>query len=371
MSSPNAGDLWESRFGESEPFRLGVEEELLLVDGDNELIELAAPIDPAGAPGEGAIDAELFEAMVETKSDIAGTAAGAIEMLRQIRRDLLDGGARLMAVGVHPTAPSGTARVRNEGRYSVIGDMLRGLLRTPICGQHMHVGMPDEETAVRAYNGIRSHIPLLNALAANSPFWFGKDSGLASARTVLFRSYPRAAMAPEFADFDEFTSVTRQVCRAAGLADYTHIWWDARIHPGLGTIEIRAADTQTELWRAEAIAALTHCLVRLEAERSQADLPAREALAESTFQASRHGLDAELLDRDLELVPARELARRRVEEVAECGSALNCSASLARVLEIVSRDTGAAWQRRVQAERGTEHLLEALVERTAALATNG
>ena len=211
----------------------------------------------------------------------------------------------------------------------------------------------------------------LNALAANSPFWFGKDSGLASARTVLFRSYPRAAMAPEFADFDEFTSVTRQVCRAAGLADYTHIWWDARIHPGLGTIEIRAADTQTELWRAEAIAALTHCLVRLEAERSQADLPAREALAESTFQASRHGLDAELLDRDLELVPARELARRRVEEVAECGSALNCSASLARVLEIVSRDTGAAWQRRVQAERGTEHLLEALVERTAALATNG
>ena len=68
-------------------------------------------------------------------------------------------------------------------------------LRTPICGQHIHVGMPDQGTAVRAYNGIRTHIPLLNALASNSPFWFGEDSGLASSRTVIFRSYPRAAMA--------------------------------------------------------------------------------------------------------------------------------------------------------------------------------
>ena len=117
-------------------------------------------------------------------------------------------------------------------RYAKIEHSLQGILRTPICGQHIHVGMPDEETAVRVYNGIRTHVPLLNALAANSAFWGGRDSGLASTSTVVFRSYPRAAMAPEFTDYRHFLDVTRQVCMAAEVEDYSHIWWDVRIHPG-------------------------------------------------------------------------------------------------------------------------------------------
>ena len=234
--------------------------------------------------------------MVESQSEISASAREAVDALRGVRREVLDSGARLMGAGVHPNATPGEADVRQTPRYALIEDTLAGVLRTPICGQHVHVGMPDEETAVRAYNGIRTHIPLINALAANSPFWFGEDSGLASARTVIFRSYPRAAMAPEFSDFDHFCRVTRQVCVAGGLADYTHIWWDARIHPGLGTIEIRAADAQYDLRRVAALAALVHCLTRTEAERDQSNIPAREALAESSFQATRHGLEAQLLE---------------------------------------------------------------------------
>ena len=157
---------------------------------------------------------------------------------------------------------------------------------------------------MRVYNGIRTHVPLLNALAANSPFWGGHDSGLASTRTVVFRSYPRAAMAPEFADYRHFCDVTRQVVLAAGLDDYTHIWWDVRIHPGLGTIEVRAADAQYDLRRTAALAALVHCLARIEAECDVSSIPAREALAESSFQATRYGLDAKLLTRSGRL-PAR------------------------------------------------------------------
>jgi len=78
--------------------------------------------------------------------------------------------------------------------------------------------------------------------------------------------------------------VTRQVCAAGGLNDFTHIWWDARIQPGLGTIEIRAADTQIDIRRAGALAALVQCLTRVEAERDQDGIPAREALAESSFK---------------------------------------------------------------------------------------
>ena len=154
-------------------------------------------------------------------------------------KEMLETGPRLMGSGVHPTAVPADAEIQGTPRYAVIGEDLGGILRTPICGQHVHVGMPDEETAIRAYNGIRTHIPLLNALAANSPDRFGDDSGLASARTAIFRNAPRAAMAPEFENYADFRRVTDQVVAAAGVDDYTYIPWDAPIAPALGTVEVR------------------------------------------------------------------------------------------------------------------------------------
>jgi carboxylate-amine ligase len=363
----DARDRWKANFGSEAPFALGVEEELLLVGAGNELVDRDSQVLKLADPEQGELDGELFKAMVESRSDVSANAAEAIDALRGIREELLRTGPRIMGAGVHPNAASGEAAVRPVPRYELIEYSLQGVLRTPICGQHVHVGMPDEETAVRAYNGIRTHVPLLNALAANSPFWFGEDSGLASSRTVIFRSYPRAAMAPEFDDFDHFCRVTRQVCAAGALEDYTHIWWDVRIHPGLGTIEVRAADTQFDLRRVGAIAALVHCLTRVEAERDQDDIPAREALAESSFQATRHGLEAKLLDRNGELVPARELGRRCLETAADAAGELDCSDELEHVAVMLEEGTGADLQRRVHAARGMDGLLEYLVEETARL----
>ena len=211
-------------------------------------------------------------------------------------------------------------------------------------------------------------MPLLNALAANSPFWFGEDSGLASSRTVIFRSYPRAAMAPAVHRLRALLGGSRdQVCAAGGLDDYTHIWWDVRIHPVLGTIEVRAADTQFDLRRAAGLAALVHCLTRVEAERDQDDIPAREALAESSFQATRHGLDAMLLDRAAEPVPARELARECVELASTVAAELDCEAELAQVETILADGCGADLQRRVHVESGMDGLLSFLCTETARL----
>jgi glutamate---cysteine ligase / carboxylate-amine ligase len=358
-------DPWAANFGSEPAFALGVEEELLLVGPNNELVDRAQSVVRAAEPRAGGVGTELFKAMVEARSEVSANAAEAVAELRAVRRELLDSGARIMGTGVHPTAEPGEADVYQTPRYALIEDSLQGVLRTPICGLHVHVGMPDEVTAVRAYNGIRTHVPLVNALAANSPFWFGEDSGLASARTVIFRSYPRAAMAPEFADFDDFRRVTRQVCAAAGLDDYTHIWWDVRIHPALGTIEIRAPDAQFDLRRVAAIAALVHCLARVEAERDQAGIPAREALAEASFQATRHGLDAKLLDRDCDLVPARELGRRSLELAATQAGELGCEAELAHVERILDRGPGAELQREVHRRSGMTGLLEYLSEETA------
>jgi glutamate---cysteine ligase / carboxylate-amine ligase len=358
-------DLWTSRFGVEPPFSLGVEEELLLVGPDNQLADRSAGVVQEADPPRGDVDQELFKAMVESRSEISTTVGEAIAVLREVRRELLASGARVMGVGVHPDASPGEADVHRSPRYALIEDSLQGVLRTPICGQHIHVGMPDRETAVQAYNGIRTHIPLLNALAANSPFWFGEDSGLASSRTVIFRSYPRAAMAPEFEDFEHFCRVTRQVCTAGGLEDYTHIWWDARIHPGLGTIEVRAADAQFDLARVAALSAFVHCLTRLEADRDQSGIPAREALAESSFQATRHGLGAKLMNRRGDLVPAQDLARESLEEVASVAGELGCESELAELETILEDGSGADVQRQVHTREGMEGLLSFLERETA------
>jgi glutamate---cysteine ligase / carboxylate-amine ligase len=365
--APTAGNLEETNFGAEAPFALGVEEELLLVGPHHELVDRSARALRDADPAEGEVADELFKAMVESRSDVSASAGEAVDALREVRRELIGSGSPIMGAGVHPNAASGSADVGQAPRYAAIEDALQGVLRTPICGQHVHIGMPDVETAVRAYNGIRTHVPLLNALAANSPFWFGEDSGLASSRTVIFRSYPRAAMAPEFTDFAHFRRVTRQVCAAAGLDDYTHIWWDARIHPALGTIEIRAADTQFDLRRSAALAALTHCLTRLEADRDQDGIPAREALAESSFQATRYGLDATLLDRAAVPVPARELGERCVEDAASVAAELGCERELEYVAVMLEQGSGADLQRRVHATGGMEGLLAYLVSETARL----
>ena len=278
---------------------------------------------------------------------------------------MLDEGARLMGVGVHPAVGAGEAEVGGAPRYDEIKEDLQGILRTPICGQHVHVGMADEDSALNAYNGIRTHVPLLNALAANSPYWFGRDSGLASARTVIFRSYPRAAMAPHFDDFDDFNRVTREVCTAAGLDDYTHIWWDARIHPALGTVEIRALDAQFDLRRAAALAALVHCLTRTEADRSQVGIPSREALAESSFQATRHGARRRAARPRREPGPARDLARRCLEEVSDCAEELGCEHELSGIELILDEGNGAELQRRAFSDGGMDGLLEFLARESA------
>ena len=362
-----AQDLWEDNFGAETPFALGVEEELLLVGDGNELIDKAARLLSEAEPDSGEVDGELFKAMLEARSEVSVNAGKALDDLREVRRELLDSGARLMGAGLHPNAAPGEAGIHQTPRYALIEDSLQGVLRTPICGQHIHVGMPDQGTAVRAYNGIRTHIPLINALASNSPFWFGEDSGLASSRTVIFRSYPRAAMAPEFDDFDHFCRVTRQVCAAGDLEDYTHIWWDARIHPALGTIEIRAADSQFDLRRVGALAALVHCLTRIEAERDQGDIPAREALAESSFQATRHGLDAKLLDRSGEPVPARELGLECLETASSVAEEFGCGRELEYIAVMLEAGSGAELQREVHAAAGMEGLVDFLVEETARL----
>jgi carboxylate-amine ligase len=242
---------------------------------------------------------------------------------------------------------------------------MRGLIRrTPECALHVHVAMPDPETAVRVFNRIRVHLPLLVALSASSPLWFGIDSGLASSRFSLVRSYPGRIVPREFRDFDEWSETIEQMAAAGRLDDYTYVWWDVRLHPRLGTIELREMDTQARIEDAAAIAALVQALARYESEPGGAGLPAPEAIAESSFRASRDGIEGTILH-DGELLPIAEVARQTLARVAPHARELGSEAALEGIERIVIEGGGAGRQRAALDRGGIEAVLRQLVDETA------
>ena len=283
----------EDAFGTGRDFALGVEEELLLVDPVTHALahsstELIARV------GEGAKH-DLYEAQIELVSPPAADAASAVARLRELRAKVAEAGAAVLGAGIHPSAAFGDVRIVDAERYERELRNLRGIVqRTPDCALHVHVGMPDRDTAIRVYNGLREQLPLLVALSGNSAYWHGIDSGFDCTRMVLRRAYPRTEVPRAFEDWADYERTVAAVLAAGQVTDYTFLWWDVRPHPNLGTVELRVMDAQSSLERIEALAALVHGLARHYAEAEPVVPTTREALAESAFRATRDGLRAEL-----------------------------------------------------------------------------
>jgi carboxylate-amine ligase len=273
-------------------------------------------------------------------------------------------GATLMGAGVHPTARFGDVRHVPQPRYDTIHASLRGLLeRTPTCALHVHVGMPDPATAIDAANRMRAHLPLLQALAANSPYWHGRDSGFATARAQLFRGYPRAVVPRPFAGWDEYVETVEHWCAAAGIADYTFLWWDLRPHPRLGTIEVRAMDAQARPRAVLGIAALVHSLAVACAD-GQGTIESAEAITESSFRAGRDGLEAQLWWQE-RMRPAREVAAEALELARAYAPDLGEDAALSEVDRILAEGNGADRMRAAHERGGMRSVLERLAAETA------
>ncbi len=234
-------------------------------------------------------------------------------------------------------------------RYRVLEEGLRELARRePTFALHVHVGVPFAELALTAANRLRVLLPLLLALSANSPFWRARDTGMASMRSALFGAFPRSGMPREFDDYAHYAETIDALLRADAFPEPTFIWWDVRLQPRYGTVEVRVMDAQTRLADTAAIAALIQSLVRLLAtERLAPDalLGAQEALDENRFIASRDGMDARFIDL---LAGTREDARDLLAEmVSACrphARNLDCRAELESVLELGAH-SGAQRQR--------------------------
>ncbi len=350
----------EHRFGTGEPFTIGLEEELLLVEPDTlQLAHVADQVLPAVQLPKERADHEAFLAEVEVRSEPRRTAGEAIADVAAGRAAVIEAGGTPMAVGLHPDARFGEVRLVDSDRYRRVEGEMRGLIkRTPECALHVHVAMPSPDAAVAGLMGLREALPLIGALGAGSPFWFGFDSGLASSRAAIIRAYPGRGMPPRLRGWQDYLEALDSVAAGGGPKDHTMVWWDARLQPRLGTIELRELDVQTGLEEAAGVAALVHALARRAAEEPLRDQAPDQALHWSSFRAVRDGLDAELLFRG-KLRPARDAVRELLDELRGEDDALEG-------VERILREGGAPKrQREVHAEGGMQALLRHLADETA------
>jgi carboxylate-amine ligase len=315
---------------------------------------------------EGRVEQELHACQIELITDVCQTADEAVTGLDGLRRAVLDTGAGLIASGTHPSALEGEAEITDKQRYERIRDLLGDAVATPVSGMHIHVGMPDAETAIRAFNGLRRHLPLLQALAANSPFRHGRDTGLESAREVTIRSWPRSGVPRAMGDFEDFRDTADLLSRAADVEDYTWFWWKLRPHPRLGTVEVRGLDSQASLADAAGLIALTHCLARHLADAEPEPDPPGEVLEEGAFRAARYGVAAELPDADGRLRPVGDLLDDALAIAGRYAGELGCAGELAGLPGLVRRGGGAGRQRAAHEIAGMDAVLRELMTLTAA-----
>ncbi len=374
------GSVLEHRFGEGDPYTLGVEEEYMLLD--SETFDLVQHIDTvlaavAGHELEDRINAELMQSVIEITTPVCRTAADVERELTALRSYVTsvagEKGLRVGSAGTHPFSLFERQRITAHDRYHSLVDQLQYVARRElIFGMHIHVAVDGAEKAIQVVNGLLAHLSQLLALTASSPFWRGEPTGLASSRQMVFAAFPRSGLPPRFRDYADYAEVVGQLERTGCIADYTHIWWDIRLHPRLGTVEVRVCDAVTRMEDAVAVAAFCQALVKRYSEQFEEgqEIPSyhRILTAENKWLAARYGLEAPVIDLATgrrNRVPVAQLVRRTLRELEPHARELGSERELEGIREILSRGNGADRQLRVyNANRDIVEVVREIAEAT-------
>jgi glutamate---cysteine ligase / carboxylate-amine ligase len=350
---------------------IGIEEELMLLDPTT--LDLAPRCEQvlSGLAGDTRFKPELIAAQIETVTPPRRTVADAAKVLRSARSDLLaalEGHALAAGAGVHPfTAALG--ELHGAARYHELATEFASIARRQLVfGLHVHVALGDADRAVAVHDALRSYLPDLAGLAANAPFHEGRDSGLASVRPTISAMLPRQGVPPALGSWDAFERALSWGEDAGILPARRRWWWELRLHPTFGTIEVRVGDTQTTVDETVAYAAVVHCLVMWLAERVAAgeELPVAPTwrIAENRWWAARHGLDASFADLVTgEREPLRARLERLFDSLAPVAARLGCEAELEQARALAAGLGGAARQRSVAERDGLDGLVAWLAGR--------
>ena len=335
-------------------YTVGIEEELMILDAESLGLVNAIESMLEGQPPE-RVKPELMESVLEIATAPHANVAEAGVELRALRTRVAhaaaERGLTIGAAGTHPFALWEDQRIVARPRYRDLVSDLRFVARQELLfGQHVHVGLDDREKAIHVANGMRVHLPVLLALSANSPFWRGDATGLASTRTPIFRAFPRVGIPPTYDGWDDYAEKIAFMVDSRVIEDYTYLWYDVRPHPQLGTVEIRVMDAQTRVEHSLGLAALIQAMVKELAEHfasgQRLTRYPHQMVDENKWLAARHGLDGELVDLpSRERVATRELAQRLLERLRPHAEELGSAAELAGVEDLLERGNGAARQR--------------------------
>jgi glutamate---cysteine ligase / carboxylate-amine ligase len=361
-------------FGDGPAYTIGIEEELMIVDGESLglVSEVESLLEDAG---EGEIKPELMESVLEIATEPCANMAEAADQLRrlrgQVRESAAGRGLQIGSAGTHPFSRPEDQRIVGRERYRDLVSELRFVARQElIFGMHVHVAVDAPDKAIHVADGLRAHLAVLLALSANSPFWRGDRTGLRSTRTPIFRMFPRVGVPPRYGDWAGYEHEIGFMVDAGVMEDYTWLWYDVRPHPKFGTVEVRVCDGQTRVEHTLGLAALIQALVRDLCEGFDAGTPLDECpwqmLDENKWLAARHGLEGELVDLpSAERVPAKTLVRRLLDRLADHAQDLGAAAELEAVEDLLERGNGAARQLVVyEANRDLREVMAEIVQAT-------
>jgi carboxylate-amine ligase len=342
---------------------LGVEEEFFVVDnrgrpvsGIDDLVYGPDPPEPLA----GRLDHELFQFTIETQTPTVESVAAADEALREVRAALVDHatahGYQIAGAGLHPAAVWRELDHARKERYRKQLDRIQyPQHRNTTAGLHVHVGVDDADRATWVANELRWHLAPMLALSANSPFWNGFDTGLASARAVVFENLPNTGVPTRFESYDAFRNYERRMVETGSIRDRGELWFDVRPHTAHGTVEVRAPDGQHDPDRVAAFVEHVYALVTDLSERhadgEPGTDPRREFLDENKWRAIRHGRDATFLTPDAtEELTLGEYVDREADRLDVTG-----------IVDLYEAESGAAHQRRLRNADGLDQLCEGLV----------
>jgi glutamate---cysteine ligase / carboxylate-amine ligase len=347
----------EAHFGESTPFSVGVEEELMVLDGETLLLapraaELIAASEGSGLPGT--LKSELFASALELNTNICSSPEDAADALAELRRAAaaLAAERRLLvaAAGSHPISRPEEQEIADEQRYAEFVDYAGvSARRQGVSGLHVHVGMASPDACFHALEGVLPWLPVVLALSVNSPYLAGKETGMMSNRAEILAQLPRSGAPPAFRSYADWEAFIERFERLGMAAEYTRFWWDIRPHPRFGTLEIRIPDQPTALERTSGLVAVLVELCRavLDQPERPFDPAARGLYQQNRWAAARLGLAAELFHPDGEhTAKAHELAAELAGEKTDVPT------------------TEAERQLEVGRSRGLEAVCADLVERT-------
>jgi glutamate---cysteine ligase / carboxylate-amine ligase len=376
------GSVLDHAFGKTDQFTLGVEEEYMLLDAETfDLVQHIDTVlaDVSGHELEPRINAELMQSVLEVATPVCHTPSDVEAQLRALRGYVTQvaraRGMRVGSAGTHPFSLFERQRITARDRYRSLVDQMQYIARRElIFGLHVHVAVDDPEKAIQVVNGLIVHLAELVALSASSAFWRGEPTGLHSSRHMVFAAFPRSGPPPRFKDYADYAEVVGQLERTGCIADYTHIWWDIRLHPRLGTIEIRICDAVTDLDDVIAITAYCQALVKHYSEQFDAGvaIPSyhRILTTENKWLAARYGLEAPVMDLQTGKRNRGTVAqsiRRTLKTIAPHASELGAAEQLAGIEEILRRGNAADRQLRTfNANRDVVEVVSDLADLTEA-----